>query len=408
MSDTENLVIIGAGHAAGQLVASLKQHNYTGNVTLVGEEASLPYQRPPLSKKFLAGQLDAERLLVKPAPFYDHVTTKLGVTAERIDASPRQVLLDTGEALPFDKLVLSLGSQPRRLPLPGGGLSGIAYLRSIADVQAIRNSLEGGKRVAIVGAGYIGLETAAVLQGMGFDVTVIEAMDRVMSRVVSPAVSAFYERLHRDHGVNLLLGTGIESFTGANRVDGVRLADGTDVPADTVIVGVGVSPNVALAEQLGLDIDDGIVVDSRCQTSLPGVFAIGDCTNHPNPVYKRNLRLESVQNALEQAKTAAANLCGVAAEYGEVPWFWSDQYDVKLQIAGLSAGHDQTIVRGDPGEGAFACLYLRDGVLIALDAVNSPRDFMQAKPLIANQARLDGQQAADPERPLKETLSPEG
>ncbi|MEM7500748.1 MAG: FAD-dependent oxidoreductase [Pseudomonadota bacterium] len=408
MSDTENLVIIGAGHAAGQLVASLKQHSYPGHITLVGEEASLPYQRPPLSKKFLAGQLDADRLLVKPAPFYEHVTTKLGVTAERIDGSSRQVLLDTGETLPFDKLVLSLGSQPRRLPLPGGELSGIAYLRSIADVQAIRDSLEGGRRVAIVGAGYIGLETAAVLQGMGFDVTVIEAMDRVMSRVVSPAVSAFYERLHRNHGVNLLLGTGIESFTGANRVDGVRLADGTEMPADTVIVGVGVSPNVALAEQLGLDIDDGIVVDSRCRTSLPGVFAIGDCTNHPNPVYNRNLRLESVQNALEQAKTAAANLCGVAAEYGEVPWFWSDQYDVKLQIAGLSSGHDQTIVRGDPDNGAFACLYLREGVLIALDAVNSPRDFMQAKPLIANQAQLDGQLAADPERPLKETLRPEG
>ncbi len=408
MATIENLVIIGAGHAAGQLIASLKQHDYPGRITLIGEETSLPYQRPPLSKKFLAGQLDADRLLVKPAPFYDPITTRLGVTVVKIDGPSRRVQLDTGETLPFDKLVLSLGSQPRRLPIAGATLEGIAYLRSIADVQTIRRSLDRGNRVAIVGAGYIGLETAAVLRSMGFDVTVIEAMDRVMSRVVSPAVSAFYERLHRDRGVNLLLGTGVESFAGTNQVESVRLADGSDVPTDTVIIGVGVSPNVALAEQLGIDIDDGIVVNSRCQTSLPDVFAIGDCTNHPNPIYGRNLRLESVQNALEQAKTAAANLCGVAAEYGQVPWFWSDQYDVKLQIAGLSFGHDQTIVRGDPDTGSFACLYLRDGALIALDAVNSPRDFMQAKPLIAEQANLDVRLAADPERQLKETLSPAG
>lgn len=406
MSTTEQLVIIGAGHAAGQLVASLKQHDYPGRVTLIGEETSLPYQRPPLSKKYLAGQLDAERLLVKPIPFYEHIDTRLGVSATRIDASAREIHLSTGEAVAFDKLVLALGSQPRRLPLAGAELAGVAYLRSIADVQTIRTSLERGKRVAIVGAGYIGLETAAVLRSMGFDVTVIEAMDRVMSRVVSPAVSAFYEQLHRERGVNLLLGAGIESFLGDERVAGVRLADGGEVTAETVIVGVGVSPNTALAEDLGLDIADGIVVDNRCQTSHPDVFAVGDCTNHPNPIYDRNLRLESVQNALEQAKTAAANICGVTAEYGQVPWFWSDQYDVKLQIAGLSSGYDQTVLRGDPAEGSFACLYLRDGVLVALDAVNAPRDFMQAKALIAEQATLDTRLAADSSVALKETLAP--
>lgn len=408
MEQPNNIVIVGAGHAAGQFVQSLKQQGFAGHVTLIGDEPQLPYQRPPLSKKFLAGELTPDRLLFKPASAYSDVETRLGTRAQRIDRRSQTVHLQDGATVSYDQLVLALGSRPRVLPIEGSELAGVFYLRTIEDVQAIRASIADAQRVAIVGAGYIGLEVAAVLRGLGHEVVVIEAMERVMSRVVSPQVSAFYEQAHRAHGVQLRLSTAIDSFAGGDRLTAIKLADGETVATDAVVVGVGVEPNVELAAECELTVDNGIAVDASCRTSDPCIFAIGDCTSHPNPIYERRLRLESVHNALEQAKTAAANACGQYVEYGQVPWFWSDQYDLKLQIAGLSSGYDNVCIRGDVDAGSFACLYLRGGRLLAIDAVNRPKDFMQAKPLIAERARINAQRAIDAETPLKEAVLPAG
>ncbi len=401
------IVIVGAGHAAGQVVASLKQHKFEGRITLVGDEPWLPYQRPPLSKKYLAGELAAERLFFKPESFYDDDTTRVLLDARvtRIDRKQKCVLIDSGKEIAYDKLVLAVGAQPRRVDLPGVDLAGIFYLRTIADVDGIRASLKDARRLAIVGAGYIGLEVAAVAATLGVQVTVIEAMDRVMSRVVSPQVSAFYEDAHRKHGVKLLLSTCVEAFLGDGHVSAVQTGGGDRIAADFIVIGVGVEPNTALAAEADLAVNNGIVVDCSCQTSDPDIFAVGDCTYHPNRLLGRDVRLESVHNALEQAKTAAANLCGQLSEYAQVPWFWSDQYDLKLQIVGLSEGHDEVVIRGDPATSAFSCLYLKNGRLIAIDAVNQPRDFMQSKKLIAERAVIEPEVLADPAIALKDMES---
>lgn len=406
MNTSEKIAIVGAGHAAGQLVASLKQHNYPGRLLLIGDEPWLPYQRPPLSKKFLSGELETERLYVKPPAFYedDRLELMLDTRIEHIDIDNRQLTTDRGGRLDYEKLVLALGSLPRRIDVPGASLKGVSYLRSIADVEQIRADLKGAKRLAIVGAGYIGLEVAAIVRKMGVDVIVIEAQERVMSRVVCPPISAFYERMHREHGVEFLLSTGVSGFIGNDRVAGIALDSGNDIAADAVIVGIGVLPNTQLAADAGLKVTDGIVVDSRCTTSNSDVFAIGDCTLHPNSLLGRTLRLESVHNALEQARTAAANLCGIETEYAQVPWFWSDQYDLKLQIVGLSDGYDEVILRGDPDEGSFSCLYLKEERLIAVDAVNRPRDFMQAKQLLAREGTIDAARLRDVNIELKDSV----
>ena len=285
--------------------------------------------------------------------------------------------------------------------MPGADLDGIHYLRTIADVDGIRSELKQGARLAIVGAGYIGLEVAAVAATLGVDVTVIEMEDRVMSRVVSPQISEFYQKEHAGHGVKLRLSAAISGFRGAARVASVELSDGGEVAADLVVVGVGVLPNTELASDAGLTVDNGIVVDDHCRTSDPNVFAVGDCTHHPNDILGYRVRLESVHNALEQAKTAASNICGEETSYAQVPWFWSDQYDLKLQIAGLSQGYDQAVIRGKPNDRSFSCLYLRDGQLIAVDAVNSPKDFMQSKALIATHAVIAPEMLVDATTELK-------
>jgi len=394
---SENVVIAGAGHAAGQVVATLKQRKFDGRIILVGDEAYLPYQRPPLSKKFLAGDMPAERLHFKPASFYDdpQVEVHLNTKIVAIDRSNKTLRTDDRN-FPYDKLVLALGSRVRRLPVEGAGLEGIHYLRSISDVEGIRAELGERRKVVIVGAGYIGLEVAAVLRQLGLDVTVVEMADRVMSRVVSAEISDFYQIEHTNHGVKLRLSTGVAAFSGDTRISAVETADGAQIPADFVIVGIGVEPNIELAADAGLNVDNGITVDDRCRSSDPSIYAVGDCTAHPNSIYQRRLRLESVHNALEQAKTAANNICGEQTCYSQVPWFWSDQYDLKLQIAGLSEGYDDVLVRGNPAERSFACLYLRDGKLIATDAVNSPREFLRSKKLIANRTRIDRDELADP------------
>jgi 3-phenylpropionate/trans-cinnamate dioxygenase ferredoxin reductase subunit len=402
---SQQVVIVGAGHAGGHTAAVLKQKGYPGRIVLVGDESWLPYQRPPLSKKFLAGELPADRLYVKPAAFFDDPAfeVRLDTLVTAIDRHRRLVTTAAGEELPYEALVLATGSRVRRLEAPGSELAGIHYLRNIDDVDAVRRELDDAARVVIVGAGYIGLEVAAVARQAGKDVTVIELADRVMSRVVSPEVSAFYAAEHRNAGVELRLNTGLRGFVGdGGRVSGVETADGDVVPADLVVVGVGILPNTELAAAAGLATDDGIVVDEYCRSEDPHIYAIGDCTAHPSRVYSRQLRLESVQNALEQGRVAATNIAGGNETYDEVPWFWSDQYDLKLQIAGLSTGYDQAIVRGDPGTRAFSCAYLGNGRLLAIDAVNAPRDFVQAKALIAAGATPDPTRLADPSIQLKD------
>lgn len=393
----QQTLIIGAGHAAGQLAASLRQKGYPGRIVMLGEEPFPPYQRPPLSKKFLSGELPAERLFLKPAAFYDDhdIDVRLKTRVVAIDRHARTVLTGDGASLDYTTLVLATGGRVNRLACPGAELPGIHYLRNIEDVERINDDRIDGARVVIVGAGYIGLEVAAVMREAGCDVVVLETAERVLSRVVSPPVSAFFERLHRERGVEIKLSTGLQAFDGVDRVRAAITSTGERIDADIVIVGVGISPNVELAHDAGLDIDDGIVVDEHCRTADPDIYAIGDCTRHPNAIYRRRLRLESVQNALEQAKTAAANISGDVARYDEVPWFWSDQYHVKLQIAGLSQGFDDYVMRGDPASDSFSCAYLCDGRLIAIDCVNTPKDFMLSKALIRDARVLDRAKLAD-------------
>lgn len=403
----EKIVIVGAGHAAGQVVASLKQQKFSGEILLVGDEAHLPYQRPPLSKKFLAGELAADRLYVKPESFYEdpQIEVRLQTRVTAIDRQQKRLQTADGDDIRYDKLILALGSRVRRLPIEGADLDGVHYLRTIADVDGIRGELSSKKNAVIVGAGYIGLEVAAVVRQMGLEVTVVEMADRVMSRVVSPEISDFYQIEHSTQGVRLRLSTGVSAFRGESRIESVETADGELIPADFVVVGVGIAPNTELASAAGLNVENGIVVDDRCQSSDPDIYAVGDCTNHPNSIYDRRLRLESVHNALEQAKTAVSNICGNESHYSQVPWFWSDQYDLKLQIAGLSEGYDDVVIRGNPADRSFACLYLRGGKLIATDAVNSPKDFVQSKALIAAKSSVDPEQLRDSDVQLKDLVN---
>ena len=400
----ETVVIAGAGHAAGQVVATLKQKNFGGEIVLVGDEPCLPYQRPPLSKKFLAGELPAERLAFKPTSFYDdeHIDVRLNTHIDGIDRAVNCLRLADGSEIDYDRLVIAFGARARRMSVDGAGLAGVHYLRTIEDVNGIRAEIEAKGKLVIVGAGYIGLEVAAVCRQLGMDVTVIEMADRVMSRVVSQQVSDFYHDEHTAQGVKLMLSTGLAAFQGKTRVESVQLDNGESIPADFVIVGVGVIPNTELAAAAGLDVDNGIVVDEQCRTSDPDIYAVGDCTSHPNSIYRRQLRLESVHNALEQAKTAASNICGDETRYSQVPWFWSDQYDLKLQIAGLSQGFDQVVIRGDAANRNFACLYLEQGRLIAVDAINSPKEFVHSKALIASRAIINPELLANTDIALKE------
>jgi 3-phenylpropionate/trans-cinnamate dioxygenase ferredoxin reductase subunit len=395
---TEHLLIVGGGQAAAQAVQSLRSLNFAGAITLVSEEPQPPYQRPPLSKKYLAGELPRERLLLRPAAFYTDrgVTLELGRRVEELTLGARRVRLDDGRSLAYDRLLLATGSRVRRLDVPGATLAGIHYLRTVADADAIVASLTPSARVLLVGAGYIGLEIAAVVRTRGHEVTVLEAADRVMSRTVCPEVSAFYAACHRAAGVVLHYGAAVAAFRGTGRVASVETADGRSFACDAVVVGIGIVPNVELAAAAGLACDNGIVVDELARTADENVVAAGDCTNHPQPLGGRRVRLESVPNAVHQAKVAAGTLVGAPTPYSEVPWFWSDQYDLKLQIVGLSFGHDEVVLRGDPAKRSFAAFYLERGRLLAVDAVNSPKEFAAGKKLVAARAKIPREVLADP------------
>ena len=387
----ERAVIVGASHAGAQLAANLRREGWSGEVVLIGDEGGLPYHRPPLSKGYLAGKNGLDDLLIRGADFYEKQHIRLlNATVDAIHRSAKRVSLSTGDTLAYTKLALCTGARPRRLPTPGVDLPGIHYLRTAADVELIRAAATPGRRVVIVGGGYIGLETAASLCSLGMNVTVLEATERVLERVTAPEVSAFYTRIHNGEGVEIRTHALVEAFSGNGRVQEVVLAGGEPIPADLVIVGVGVVPNTELASAAGLSVDNGIVIDDQARTSDPDIVAAGDCTSHTMARYGSRIRLESVSSAGEQAKIAAATICGKHSAIAALPWFWSDQYDLKLQIAGLNAGYDEVLLSGDPSrERDFSCFYFREGELIAADCVNRPRDFMSSKRAISQQLRVD-------------------
>ena len=398
------IVVVGAGHSAGQLVARLRAEGYREAITMVGAEPHPPYQRPPLSKSYLAGEIGVERVLLRPPSFYrdNDIELLLGTRVSAIDPEARRVTLENGKTLAGEHLVLATGSTVRHLAVPGADLPEIGYLREIADSDAIRATLETGARMVVVGGGYIGLEVASVAARRGVLVTVIETESRLMSRVVSPETSAHYLALHREAGVDVRTGASVTAFEGKGRVARVRCADGTAFEADYVVVGIGIGANDALAAAAGLDTDDGVVVDEYGAASQPGVWAAGDCTRHPSRLYGRRIRLESVHNAMSQAKAVAANLCGKATPYDEAPWFWSDQYDTKLQIVGLAQGADERVMRGDPARGAFTVFHLRDGAVIAAETVNGMRDHLACRKLVGAGARPPREALADPAVALKD------
>ena len=395
---SDHLLIVGGGQAAAQAVQSLRQQSFAGAITLLSDEPYPPYQRPPLSKKYFSGELARERLVLRPAAFYAEkgVALELGARVEELEPAARRVRLRDGRTLPYDRLLLATGSRARALPVPGVDLAGVHYFRTITDVDSILASLTPGARVLLVGAGYIGLEVAASARQRGFDVMVLEAAERVMSRTVSAEVSAFYDACHRAAGVTIHCGAGVKAFLGGDRVTAVETSDGRKFACDVAIVGIGIEPNVELAARAGLECSNGIVVDEFARTADPNIVAAGDCTNHPLPLLERRVRLESVPNAIHQAKVAAATLLGSPSPYSEVPWFWSDQYDLKLQIAGLSTGYDEVVLRGDPAARSFAAFYLRAGQLLAVDAINSPREFIAGKKLVASRARVAPHVLRDP------------
>lgn len=405
----QHIVIAGAGQAAVQALDTLRRRGFAGKLTVVGEEPWLPYQRPPLSKKYLAGSLERERLLIRPAQYFtEHgITALTGRRITEVARRERHVRLDDGVVLPYDALVLATGSRPRRLPVPGSDLTGVYTLRSIADTDRIRAACGAGTRLVIIGGGYIGLEVAATLRERGAEVTVLEMAGRVMSRVTCPQVSAFYEAEHARHGVHIRCNEQVRALhgdAGTGRVRAVITEGGAEHPADVVIIGVGVAPADELARAAGLECENGVMTDAHCRTSDEAIYAAGDCASHLNRLYGRHLRLESVDNAFEQGTTVAINLLGTPTPHDKLPWFWSDQFDLKLIIVGVADGYDTTIVRGAPASRSFSVCYLRGGELVAIDSINTPKDQMAARRLIAAHARPNVDKLADPSIALKDTV----
>ena len=398
-----HVVVIGAGQAGSSLVAKLRNSGFEGEVTLIGEETAPPYQRPPLSKAYLLGEMELERLYLRPESFYgdNNITLRLGTSVQAID--PAAKTLSVGdETLSYDELVLTTGSSPRRLPSAiGGDLEGVYTVRSLNDADSMEPEFKAGARVLIIGGGYIGLEAAAVAAKKGLNVTLVEMADRILQRVASPETSQYFRELHCAHGVDIREGVGLETLTGEGRVSGAKLTDGSELEVDFVIVGVGIIPGSGLAEAAGLEMDNGIKTDTKGRTSDPHIWSAGDCASFP---YKQGrIRLESVGNAIDQAELVAQNIMGADKDYVAKPWFWSDQYDCKLQIAGLSTGYDNVVTR--KGDGAsISFWYYKGSELLALDAMNDPRGYMVGKRLIEGGKSPSPDAIADPETDLKALL----
>lgn len=397
-----HVVVVGAGQAGQAVVTKLRNSGFDGEITLIGEETAPPYQRPPLSKAYLLGEMELERLYLRPESFYaeNNIALKLGSKVEAVDAAAKTVSL-AGETIAYDHLVLTTGSDPRRLPAAiGGTLDGVYTVRTLKDVDQMEPEFREGAKVLIIGGGYIGLEAAAVAAKKGLNVTLVEMADRILQRVASPETSAYFRDLHASHGVDLREGVGLETLTGHGRVTGAKLSDGFELDVDFVIVGVGISPSTALAEMAGVELDNGIKTDSKGQTSDPSIWAAGDCASFP---YKGGrIRLESVGNAIDQAEVVAENIMGADKEYVAKPWFWSDQYDCKLQIAGLNTGYDQVVTR--QGEGSVSYWYYKENQLVALDAMNDPRAYMVGKRLIEAGKSPSQDAVGNPETDLKALL----
>ncbi|WP_323761183.1 NAD(P)/FAD-dependent oxidoreductase [Maricaulis sp.] len=409
----ETVIILGAGQAGGQCAASLRRGGFEGRIILAGEEPHPPYQRPPLSKAYLSGEIDESRLWLQPPETWakQDVELKLGRRAKRIDADRKRVIFADGRETAYSHLVIATGSRVRPLPVPGADLEGVRYLRSIADVDALKADFQPGKRIAIIGGGYIGLEVASVALKLGAIPTVIEAMDRLLARVAVPDVSEFYRQAHEARGVAVRLDSQVAAlkpksglFSRGTTVRSIELTNGETLACDSVLVGIGVLPNQELATACGLETGNGITVDETGRTSDPAIFAIGDCAEQLNWLTGKRLRLESVPNALDQAKHAAAAICGTPPPKPDVPWFWSDQYDLKLQTAGLIGDHDTTITRAGDDETPRSFFHLADGVLIAADCINDPQSFMAAKMMIAKRAKPDPAALADPDVAMKDVM----
>ncbi|MBB3474534.1 NAD(P)/FAD-dependent oxidoreductase [Sphingomonas sp. BK345] len=399
-----DVVIVGAGHGGAAAAAALRQRGFDGSIALIGAEPELPYERPPLSKEYLAGERAFERMLIRPATFWHErdITLLLGRAVVAVDALARHVTLGDGRVIDYHRLIWAAGGSARRLACEGHDLAGVHTVRCRADVDRMIAELSRVERVAVVGGGYVGLEAAAVLTALGRQVTVIEARERLLARVAGAALADVYAAEHRAHGVDVRLGAEVESVVASDgAAAGVRLGDGERIPAEMVIVGIGLIPAVAPLLAAGAEGGDGVIVDPLCRTSLPDVYAIGDAAAHRNAYAGGALvRLESVQNATDQAGTVAKHLTGTDEPYASVPWFWSNQYDLRLQTVGLSAGHDEAIVRGAPANRRFSVIYRRAGRVIALDCVNAVRDFARGKALVSAGARIDPAVLADTAIPL--------
>ena len=404
---SENCVIIGASHAAAQLVVSLRQSGWEGGVTLIGDEPDVPYHHPPLSKDYLSGEKSAAELLIRPADVYEDagVNLMLGTRIAKIDRAAKTVITSDEVVIAYDKLVIATGARVRKLPIAGADFPGVFYLRDMADVTTIKTAIKPGRKAVIIGGGYIGLETAASLNKLGVTVTVLEAMPRILQRVTAPELSSFYKRVHSEEGVQIEEGVMASSIEKAGEALMVVTKNAKRFDADFVIIGIGVIPNAELAKDAGLTCSNGIEVNSFCQTSDPDIYAAGDVTWHHNIKYDRHIRLESVPNATEQAKTVAAHMCGKGKPYNSLPWFWSDQYDLKLQIAGLSEGYDDLVIRGDLKAGrSFAAFYYLGERLLAVDAVNAPREFAMTRMVLTKGGNLDKQRVGDSSLDLKSAI----
>lgn len=407
LTANDTVVIIGAGQAGGEAAITLRRKGFEGRVIMIGDEPYVPYERPPLSKGYLSGALEQERLFLKKPEFYSekNIELMLGRRVTRIDREAKAVTLDDGQQLSYSKLLIATGGRARPLPIPGAELNGVLYLRNIDDIHALQAKVKPGARAVMIGGGYIGLETAAVLRSK-FDcaVTLLEMESRLLSRVAAPIMGEYYERVHREHGVDIRLNSQVAEIVGVDgHVTGVKSKDGEIIPADLVIVGIGIIPNTEIAAEAGLEIKNGsVVVDQYARTSDPDITAAGDMTWHPNSLLGCELRLESVPNAMSQAKTAAQTMLGELVEYAELPWFWSDQYDLKLQMAGINSPSDDIVIRGNMDENKFTAFYLRDGAVVAVNIINDLKNFMPGKKLVQNKAVVDPAKLADESIALKD------
>lgn len=402
-----DVLIVGAGHGGAQAAIALRQGKFTGTVAILSDELEMPYERPPLSKEYLAGDKPFERLLIRQPLFWEErqVEMLLGRRVVAVDPVAHTVTTEDGATIGYGELIWAAGGTARRLSCEGHDLNGVHTVRTRADVDRIISELPDVTNAVVIGGGFIGLEAAAVLTKFGKQVTLLEAFDRVMVRVAGADLSLFYETEHRARWVDVRLGVKVESIVGNVKVDGVRLSDGSIVPADLVVVGIGINPAIAPLVKAGADAGDGVRIDAQCRTSLPNIYAVGDCALHANRFAGgMELRLESVQNATDQATVAAKVILGEETTYVMVPWFWSNQYDLKLQTIGLSVGHDSTVLRGNPATRSFSVIYLKQGCVIALDCVNATKDYVHGRKLVETGAVIDPTKLADASTPLKEQL----